>query len=174
MLGAACYNFTATGQSFTGTLNAYQPTSDMTMDAWICPQTDVVSGDMATILLMNGGQSAYLSLDKTTRQQADYWYSHPTTGYWETGAAISNNTWTNFVSVWQYSTSNIYQYANNVQTIGNPTIGSLGTGTSLVIGQESTARQFSGGIAIVRVYGRALSSTEVTQNFNAMRGRFGV
>lgn len=43
----------------------------------------------------------------------------------------------------------------------------IGTNT---IGTE----QFNGRIFITQVYNRALSDTEITQNFNATRGRFGV
>ena len=38
----------------------------------------------------------------------------------------------------------------------------------------SWAAQFVGSIASVSRYTRALSSTEVFQNFNALRGRYGV
>jgi hypothetical protein len=33
---------------------------------------------------------------------------------------------------------------------------------------------FDGNIAITRIYEKALSQDEVSQNFNALRGRFGV
>ena len=35
-------------------------------------------------------------------------------------------------------------------------------------------RYFSGRIAIVRLYNRALSANEILQNYNALRGRFGL
>ena len=43
------------------------------------------------------------------------------------------------------------------------------------IGDEPQgARAFNGNIAQVSIYNRALSTAEVTQNFNALRGRFGI
>jgi hypothetical protein len=58
----------------------------------------------------------------------------------------------------------------NSGTLTNPT-------DAFGIGSEGDA-QFNypwiGNIAAVMIYNRVLSSTEMTQNFNAMRGRFGV
>ena len=43
------------------------------------------------------------------------------------------------------------------------------------IGDEpSGARAFNGNIAQVSIYNRALTAAEVSQNFNALRGRFGI
>ena len=39
---------------------------------------------------------------------------------------------------------------------------------------SSAERWFNGNVAIVRIYSTALSSTQVLQNFNADRGRFGI
>jgi hypothetical protein len=33
---------------------------------------------------------------------------------------------------------------------------------------------YDGSLSICRVYGRALTAAEITQNFNAIRGRYGV
>jgi hypothetical protein len=39
---------------------------------------------------------------------------------------------------------------------------------------DATARYFNGNISVAMLYNRALTSTEVTQNFNALRGRYGI
>lgn len=170
---AKCYRFTTTGQRFTGSLLATQPTTDMTIETWIYPETDVQADDRGCLLLLSGASAGYMSWNKSSRQMSNYWYGHPTEGYWETGAAVSLNTWNSFTAVWNNSTSSIYQYTNNVKTTGTTTVGNSATGTGIQIGQEGTTRQFAGGIAFMRVYNRALSDSEVTQNYNAMRGRFG-
>jgi hypothetical protein len=41
-------------------------------------------------------------------------------------------------------------------------------------GEGASVHPFNGRIAITRVYNRVLSATEVLQNFNAQRGRYGV
>ena len=35
-------------------------------------------------------------------------------------------------------------------------------------------RYFNGGVSLTQIYNRALSQAEITQNFNATRGRFGI
>lgn len=172
--GASCYRFTATGQSFTGTFLGIQPTTDCTIETWIYPETEVSAGDRGTLLLLQGSNGVYMSWNKSTLRQSNYWYGHPTEGYWETGAAVSRNTWNSFTAVWNNSAGAIYQFTNNVKTTGTTTQGNAATGNIMIIGQESSDRQFAGGIAFMRVYNRALTDSEVNQNYNAVRGRFGV
>lgn len=62
---------------------------------------------------------------------------------------------------------------NGVKTSAT-TSGNASPGSTLNIGRESSDRQFSGGIAVVRVYNTALTDAEVTSNFGALRARFGV
>lgn len=38
----------------------------------------------------------------------------------------------------------------------------------------TTGREFTGNISSVKIYSKALTATEVTQNFNALRGRYGL
>jgi hypothetical protein len=40
--------------------------------------------------------------------------------------------------------------------------------------RNTGARNFEGSIPIARVYNRALSASEITQNFNANKARFGL
>jgi hypothetical protein len=42
------------------------------------------------------------------------------------------------------------------------------------IGGTSSFGQYTGRIAIIRLYNRALSATEVLQNYNAQKARFGI
>lgn len=171
--GASCYRFTTTGQSFTGTFLGTQPTTNMTIETWIYPEAEVQADDRGCLLLMSGLNGGYMSWNKSTLQMSNYWYGHPTEGYWETGAAVSRNTWNSFTAVWNNSASSIYQWTNGTKTTGTTTVGNAATGSSMTIGQEGTSRQFAGGIAFMRVYNRALSDSEVVQNYNAVRGRFG-
>ena len=52
--------------------------------------------------------------------------------------------------------------------------GVLSINDLLQIGNEGGGRQFSGAIAVVRIYNRALNAYEVYENFQAQRGRFGI
>lgn len=57
--------------------------------------------------------------------------------------------------------------------------GGIGSSRPILVGMDTeaapnNAQRFIGQIPVVRMYNRALSATEVKQNFNALRGRFGI
>jgi hypothetical protein len=55
---------------------------------------------------------------------------------------------------------------------GSGTLG--GSGLNMVTGAYSGAYFAQGQIPVVKIYNRTLSASEVTQNFNAYRGRYGI
>jgi hypothetical protein len=69
----------------------------------------------------------------------------------------------------------LYQYVDGVVT-KVATSGNIATGSTLYIGQEGnyTDRQYSGGIAVVRIFNRALHPNEVYEHWHAEKGRFGL
>jgi hypothetical protein len=115
-----------------------------------------------------------MSWNKSSQQMSNYWYSHPTEGYWESGAAVNRNAWASFTCVWNNGAGVAYQWTNGVKTTSGGTAGNAGPGTSITIGQEGGGRQFAGGIAFMRMYNRALSDSEVSQNYNVTKKRFGL
>lgn len=84
--------------------------------------------------------------------------------------------WSNLTVVYNGST-NISIYENSVNT-QSKTISTLNTtSTDFWLGSFNpafSAWYYEGGIANVQIYNRAISATEVAQNFNAMRKRFGI
>lgn len=89
------------------------------------------------------------------------------------------NTWYNLVGVWQ-SGSRLDLYTNGVLTNGSRA-GSLQTtvingNANLHIGNRpgNTSFRFSGSIGPAMFYNRALTASEIQQNFNALRGRYGI
>lgn len=87
----------------------------------------------------------------------------------------STNTWYHVVG--SYDGSSIKLFINGVSQ-GTPT-SYAGTPTTsnggIRIGRRwDNADYFTGNLASVKIYNRALSDVEILQNFNATRGRFGV
>jgi hypothetical protein len=96
---------------------------------------------------------------------------------------ISNNfavnIWYNVCGVFEKSGSNTvsYLYKNGMLLSSNSLVGNLATvSTPLTIGSTSVTAQepFAGNIASTQIYNRALSATEVLQNYNATKTRFGL
>ena len=88
-------------------------------------------------------------------------------------ATLSTNTWYNLVMV--STGSQILLYINGNLDISVNTNGPAFTANGIGIGADSQGgTPFAGKIAEARVYNKALTSAEVQQNFNALRGRFGI
>ena len=88
-------------------------------------------------------------------------------------AALTANTW-NMLTI-SHSASTAVAYINGVQT--NTAASTLTSATNVSSIGFDTSRNnypFKGNISQVLMYNRAITSTEVTQNYNALRGRYGL
>ena len=106
----------------------------------------------------------------------------------DTGVDYALNTW--YHIVWTKNgtgveTTNIRNYINNVQSTltktravtTGPALNTSTAGVGTALGRlNGNAASFyaAAKIGLYRIYTRALSATEVTQNFNAIRVRYGV
>lgn len=77
------------------------------------------------------------------------------------------------------NSNNLLQTYKNSQYVANTTLNILHNSCSVNIGRDTlntdaNHRCFNGNIPIVQIYNRALSADEVKQNFNALRGRYGI
>jgi len=90
--------------------------------------------------------------------------------------SISLDTWTNAILVMERGV-NMRSYKNAVQ-IGTNTApaGSVSGTSNLIIGAhaDGAGLYWSGNIAQVSIYNKALTASEIQQNFNATRSRFGI
>jgi len=89
------------------------------------------------------------------------------------------NNWihTTFTTSYNGSSTTMKIYANGTEIATRNRTGSSqnAVGRNFTIGNKSDlSGTFNGKIAIVRVYNRTLSASEVQQNFNALKGRFGL
>jgi len=88
-----------------------------------------------------------------------------------------NTVWYNVILTWDSSvtTGNIYVQG---ELDGTGTTASTATLTALTgtfyIGRSVTAQYLNANISNFMAYDRALTATEVLQNFNALRGRYGI
>jgi hypothetical protein len=71
------------------------------------------------------------------------------------------------------STVKFYRNASLKQTSGSTTTNLTNNIQTLQIAQRG-GQYFRGNISNAKIYNRALSQSEVTQNFNALRGRYGI
>ena len=138
-----------------------------TIGAWF--RTTDATGAIAT---KRGAGSGYqLYIYSSGKLYADG-YSTPT-GV-NSASAINNNTVKYGVVVFDYANSTMRLYINGVAD-NTASIASGGNDTSAyfnIARSQQYTDHFAGTIYSVQVYNKALSATEILQNFNAGRGRF--
>jgi hypothetical protein len=91
-----------------------------------------------------------------------------------TPCAYYNSGW-NMITALRSGTS-IGFYLNGASIKTGTTSNSIGTiSASFRLGTNTIGtEQFTGNIAVTQVYNRTLSQTEISQNFNALRGRYNI
>ena len=170
--GSTCFDFNSDGDRFTGSISGL-PTETITLEAWIYPAaSEVTTGDRGTIILLSGGSGCYMSWNKSNRELSNYWYNKNLQGYHEAGPSCDRSRWHHWASVW--TSSDLRQFVNGDKYTVNGISGTTTQNNSIIIGRQNSSRQFSGGIAVIRIYNRALTDNEVLQNYNATKGRFGL
>ncbi len=100
-------------------------------------------------------------------------------GAWRstTGVNYALNTWHHIVGT--YDGTTIRQYTNGAQVDSLNYTGTPTSGGEIRINRRwddvvSSGNLFDTDIGAIRIYSRALTAAEVLQNFNAVRGRFGI
>lgn len=102
-------------------------------------------------------------------------YDTPSVNFTSTGTNAGDNTWRQLVLTTDVAGGNNQSiYVNGAAIL--TAAGSVGSQSNPVrIGSAFSAGQnLSGSASIARIYSRALSAGEISQNFNANRGRFGL
>lgn len=101
-------------------------------------------------------------------------------GAWRnvTGFSMALNTWYHLIGTYDGSTVNLY--VNGKFNTSLNYVGTAASGGEIRIARRwddvanVSSNFFSGDISQVKIYNRALNSTEVLQNYNAIKTRFGI
>ena len=108
------------------------------------------------------------------------WYNSNTVDfYYNSGiranstTTIVSNVWYHVMGIWTGAAAQIY--LNGVLNVSTAqATGPLTGSTLFTVGQYQASRNFAGNISACSAYNRALSATEVLQNYNATKGRYGL
>jgi hypothetical protein len=171
--GGIYFSSSASSANFTATLNF---SGGFTLETWI-KHTGVVSTARIQRYMTigssplegpvlrhnsasNGSLHGYLFDSGNTFREIDV------------AGQILTNTY--YHLVYTYDSTTFRLYKNNVQVgilVATVTLPTLGTTHGLASGGTE---YFEGNMYAARYYNRALTAAEVSQNFNALRGRFGI
>ena len=138
-----------------------------TLSAWA--RTDTTAASFRWIVSYGTNatsQSRFLGINGTT-------YYFGGLGNDITASGVVTNTWFNIVGV--YDGTNASMYINGALVSG-PTAKSWNTvANNAQLGRQTNGSEYwDGNIAVVSIYNRALSSFEIQQRFNLLRGRYGI
>jgi hypothetical protein len=96
-------------------------------------------------------------------------------GSFLTPTALSNNTWYHVVGTYVNGSSILYV---NGSSVASSTYSAVNYSSSYTANIDIAAYlvfgQFSGNIAVASIYNKALSAAEISQNFNALKWRYGI
>ena len=87
--------------------------------------------------------------------------------------SVSVNNWHHIVVTYDGTTLTLYRNGSSVGTPTTSTGNITNTSKTLTIGVRG-GNYFGGNISQAQIYSRALTATEIQQNFNATRSRYGI
>ena len=149
-------------------------TRQITVEAYVRPLVSFASNGMSILVQGTSCNQCSFSLMWGRVSNSFSWFAGDAITISTTG--LTQNNWYHIVGV--RSSGGVNLFVNGI--LNNTTVSSgngTGVSTSLSIGESincSVVPNWNGNIAIVRLYNRALSATEVLQNYNATRVRFGI
>ena len=148
--------------------------NNITVEVWVnCGSSQ---NQYANILDFNHSNLGFVIQQDSTTLNTFYFAYHNGSGYEITPTiTLPTNTWCQLVFV-KSGTSTI-GYLNSVNTIsytGSANIAS--TVLNLALGRwlGGGGREFNGKISNTKLYNRALTAAEITQNYNALQSRYGL
>jgi hypothetical protein len=178
---AFTYNGTSSQVSIPDN-EALEPGSgNWTIEAWFQPTQFTVNSQTVLGKFGNGGTSSIISY--ALRQGDGYIradFSNGTNALSSDNYSLSLNNWVQMVYVWDRVNSTLYTYSNGVlkQTKTITISGGIRNGnTNLYIGSYNGGeyiQYFKGQIGIVKMYKKALSTTEVQNNYNSNKALYGL
>ena len=163
---------------FDGSNDFVQCTGSLTVTAatfvtWI--RRNGNQGQYDGILFSRGTNTTGMNF-QASNQLGYHWNDAGNTYNWQSGLTIPNATWC-MIAVSVTSTA---ATAYLCQTSGTTTATNTVSHGSSVLNDiklaldDATSRYFTGNISTAMLYNRALTSEEITKNFNAFRGRYGI
>jgi hypothetical protein len=162
-----------------GVSNIPLPTN-VTLTAWINQSTLV---GYKNIVTKEGATQTDLDYGLTTSPNGNlyFWFHNGSYRIHETltNNINSTNVWYSVTSVFSDTNNTVQLYANGIQIYNQTESTSLlaHTNSKLLVGWRNSlasGQSFQGNIAQTLIYNRALSATEIRQNYNATKTRFGL
>jgi len=163
---------------FDGSNDFVQCTGSLTVTAatfvtWI--KRNGNQGQYDGILFSRGTSVTGINF-QVSNQLGYHWNGSGNTYGWQSGLIVPDATWCMVaVSVTSSAATAYLCQASGITTATNTVSHTSSVINDIKIAQdEFSTRCFTGNISTAMLYNRALTSEEITKNFNAFRGRYGI
>jgi hypothetical protein len=161
-------------------------TEPFSTECWIyIPTSDTWNTTYRSGIFHRGSFNGFHGLIKNlTNNQVAFALRGNTGNSNQTNGNITRDSWHHLVGTWSGTNtgalSNLYINGTlaNSSNLSSVIVEAPEVGAPWIIGnptvEGSTGSYFTGNISNAKIYNRALTQSEVQQNFNALRGRFGI
>ena len=163
--GSLLFNGTNQYVSFSATTNIPVGNSNYTISTWFNPAS---LGTKGLVGWGNyGTTNAVNALRLSSSGIVNYWQSNDLSASY----SFTTNNWYNAVAKFDGTTRSIWVNGSLISS-DTPVGHNVPNSTNLTVGVTNTTEYFAGNIGEVQIFNRALSSTEITQNYNALLPRY--
>jgi hypothetical protein len=152
-------------------------TSSISFGGWFYP---TYTSAYQTLVVKSSGAPRQYGVWFTQSNTSQVYVALIGTNHGETNIALSSpwtvNAWNNLMVVYNTSTSSLIVYLNGVSVASKSCTGNISsTSHAVTIGwHPSEPYKLQGRSSQAVIYNRAISASEVTENYNALRGRYGL
>jgi hypothetical protein len=149
--------------------------SSITVESWV--KTNQVGSYKKIIITSPSGSQGVRGFYLSLGPSPDFLYFGIKTDLGEAapgyGSSISTTRYSHIIGT--YDSSSVKLYLNGNLVASQSLSGNINTtGICRISGYDNNNETWNGNIANIKVYNRALSASEVQQNYNALKGRFGL
>ena len=149
------------------------PVSAATFLAWVR-----LDGDQShfTGVIFSRSPASGMNFYSTSEQIAYHWNNASNTYNWQSGLIVPTQEWCMIsVNVNSSSATAYLCRSSGITSATNTVSHSSITLDAINVGRDSSSgRDLDGRMSVAMIYNRALTAAEVAQNYNALKGRFGI
>lgn len=137
-----------------------------------------IGSNSGTAIIGRGSYAGSHGLLRADTQLFRFWTRTDSGSYASTFSGAAYDTWYVLIGTYDGTTNSLYINGNLVESTavvksGIPDSSAWAIGGSIAFGGNNGSYG-AGNIPFVKIYNRALTASEVAQNFEACRGRFGI
>lgn len=173
----------ASANSYATTNTNCNLTGDQTLTAWIKPTFGSATPHRTVICTDKAYQYGIKLMNYKNNSRWGLWVGWGTSNYEAlTGTNINNNQWKMITGTWKQSTGIVTLYLNGEYvtqfSTGNTSAIALSTGNIWIgMGYEldfGNGQSYEGKIDSAAIYNKTLTASEVRQNYNRLKSRYGL